>query len=224
MIANSSMCFSEKQSYVNFILLVLGALYKRDNWRIALPLAFLSLKELLQGLLYRYKDNKIINKKLTILSWVHIGFQPLFVNFLMSNFSVKDNAYWNSIFLMCILFSYYFITSLDDLDIQNDPDCDSNDKEDMCADETLSYQGKYHIAYRFRTDINSNIPWAFFTVLMFLPALLTSSKLIGAIFAAFAGAVYWMTQDLKRGEFAAIWCFTVFAFVLPVGLLEKKFV
>ncbi len=219
------MCFSEKQSYINFILILLGSLYKRDNWRIALPLAFLSLKELIQGLLYRYKDNVKINNKLTILSWVHIGFQPLFVSMFMSNFSIKDSAYWNSIFLICALFAYYFITTLDDLDIQNDPNCiPTGDDDDYCSDKTLSYQGKYHIAYGFKTDENRHTAINIFTVLMFLPALLTKSRLIGLGFAIFSGVLQFITRNLRRGEFSAIWCFAIFGFFLPIGLLEKKLV
>ena len=219
------MCFSEKQSYINFVLLVLGALYKRDNWRIASLLVFLSLKDLIQGLLYRYKDNKKINNKLTVLSWVHIAFQPLFVNIFMSSFSKNDSTYWNSIFLMCLLFGIYFMTILDELDIQNDPDCDSNDKKDFCANETLSYQGKYHIAYRFRTD-KDYLKKGFiaYFVLLFLPVLLTSSIGFGLLWSTFVGTIYMLTKHLRYGEFAAIWCFSSILLFLPIGLLEKKFV
>ena len=185
---------------------------------------FLSLKDLIQGLLYRYKDNKNINNKLTVLSWVHIAFQPLFVNIFMSNFSKNDSTYWNSIFLMCSLYAFYLITALDDLDIQNDPDCDSNVKEDMCADETLSYQGKYHIAYRFKTDKDYLKKLMGYYVLMFLPVLLTGSIGFGILWSTLVGTIYMLTRHLGSGEFAAIWCFSSILFYLPIGIFEKKFV
>ena len=217
------MCFSEKQSYINFILLLLGSLYKRDNWRIALPLAFLSIKDLIQGLLYTYKGNKRINNRLTILAWVHICFQPLFVNIFMSNFSKNDSTYWNSIFLMCSFFAFYLMTVLDDLDIQNDPDCVSSD-DDFCADETLSYQGKYHIAYSFKTDKDYKKSIMVYFVLMFLPVLLTSSISLGILWSIFVGTIYILTRHLGVGEFAAIWCFSSVLFALPIGIFEKKLV
>ena len=217
------MCFSEKQSYINFVLLILGALYKRDNWRIMALLVFLSLKDLIQGLLYRYKDNKNINNKLTVLSWVHIAFQPLFVNIFISNFSKNDSTYWNSIFLMCSLYACYLTTVLDDLDIQNDPDCVSHDN-DFCAEDTLSYQGRHHIAYRFKTDKDYLKKFIGYYVLMFLPALLTSSIGFGILWYTFVGTIYMLTRHLRIGEFAAIWCFSSIFVFLPIGLLEKKFV
>ena len=54
------MCFSETQSYINTVLLVMGGLYVYPNYRLSIPLIFLAFKDLIQGLLYHYhsKNNE----------------------------------------------------------------------------------------------------------------------------------------------------------------------
>lgn len=83
------MCFSERQSYINAILLFFCGLYKINHWRLGLPLIFLGFKDLLQGLLYKnIKKPKLLNFY-SILSWIHICFQPLFVNMIGSYFDIN---------------------------------------------------------------------------------------------------------------------------------------
>ena len=52
------MCFSERQSYINTFLLVATAIYKIKSWRLSVPLVFLALKDLIQGLLYHFQGDE----------------------------------------------------------------------------------------------------------------------------------------------------------------------
>ena len=99
------MCFSQTQSYINTILLVIGGFYVYPNYRLTFGLIFLALKDLLQGLLYYYKNNEKSKNILTSFSWIHLCFQPLFVNIFMSHFSKQNTYYWNSIFIISFLYS-----------------------------------------------------------------------------------------------------------------------
>lgn len=83
------MCFSERQSYINAILLFVCGLYKINQWRLGVPLIFLGFKDLLQGLLYKNMNKQKILNFYSILSWVHICFQPLFVNMIGSYFDIN---------------------------------------------------------------------------------------------------------------------------------------
>ena len=58
------MCFSENQSYINTILLLIGSIYKYPNLRLTIFLIFISIKEFIQGLLYRYQNNEKIENSL----------------------------------------------------------------------------------------------------------------------------------------------------------------
>ena len=70
------MCFSETHSYINAVLLSSAGLYALPDYRLTLGGIFFALKELLQGFLYKYLDDKIMLKYLSMASWAHICFQP----------------------------------------------------------------------------------------------------------------------------------------------------
>ena len=105
------MCFSEPMSYFNFIALTSASIYFYDKWRLAVPLFFLGLKELLQGLSYKNVNELRSTKFLTMISWIHICFQPLMINLFASYFD-KTFKYWNIVFVICfyfwIIFHNYF--------------------------------------------------------------------------------------------------------------------
>ena len=220
------MCFTETQSYLNTIILILGALYKMKYWRLALPLFFLSLKDLLQGLLYKYNENFKINRLLTSLSWIHICFQPLFVNMFISYFAPSNKIYFSIIFIICIIYGFYRITDLNEFDIQNDDDCiDKSKTNDFCADETQSYLGKYHIVYNFSKDI-APITDVLYIILMFLPCLFTKAKYIGILWFIFVLLIRFFGGyifKLRNGEVASMWCFLSIVFVLPLAIFSKYF-
>ena len=219
------MCFTETQSYVNVILLVIGGIFAFPYWRLSMPMFFLACKDLLQGLLYRYIENKKINNTLTKLSWIHICFQPLFVNIFSSNFSRQNIVYWNVIFVLCALYGLHSITNLSDYDIQNNEDCaTSNKKNDYCSNNTLSYIGKHHVGYRFSTDKSDTLIYMYmYIIFTFLPSLLTSSRVMGIIWAIFVIIIQTVGNYLKlgSGETSAIWCFTSVFYALPIAVIYK---
>jgi len=214
------MCFSETQSFVNAIALIIGSIYVYPQYRLTIFLIFLALKDLIQGLLYRYQNNEKIKNILTTLSWVHICFQPLFVNIFMSNFSKNKNNYWNVIFIISFLYGLYTLTTLNEFDIQNDPDCVAKDN-DFCSKNTTSYIGKYHVAYKFSRDNDVLFFPIIYIILMILPSLFTSSRILGIIWGMFAGLIYLIFNNIGEGEKAAIWCYSSIAFFLPISLLNK---
>lgn len=125
------MCFSETQSFINAIILISGSIYVYPKYRLTLFLIFLALKDLIQGFLYKYQHHEKHENILTVLSWIHICFQPLFVNIFMSNFSKNKNEknYWNIILIISFLYGIYTLTTLKEFDIQNDPDCITKNKK-----------------------------------------------------------------------------------------------
>lgn len=221
------MCFTEKQSYWNTFMLIGSALYLLPKWRLSIPLLFLSLKDLIQGLLYRNIKNKNNhnNHILTVLSWLHICFQPLFVNMFVSHFDKKNTKYWNMVFIISTIYAVYEIMNLNKFDIQNDPDCIKIDKkDDFCSDKTLSYLGKYHVAYRFNQDkrfilFDMNI---IYICVMIIPALFTKARNVILLWSIFIVLIHIYFRNLGTGETAAIWCFLSIAYVLPVSLLNNQ--
>ena len=217
------MCFSKSQSIINTILLTLGSIYVLPKYRLSIPLFFLALKDLIQTLQYHYLNKKDIEKKIAVFSWIHICFQPLFVNIFMSYFSKDDYNYWKNIFVICFLYGLYTLTTLYEFDIQNEPDCKTkNIKNDFCAKHTTSYMGEYHIAYKFRRDNDILFFPILYFVLMFLPSLLSNSRSLSIIWGIFIITIYTYFNKIGEGEKAAIWCFLSIIFYLPIAIFNDK--
>ena len=214
------MCFTESQSFIHTIILIIGSTFIFPEYRLSATLIFLSLKELIQGLLYRNIRNKKSTKSLTILSWIHICFQPLFANIFFSHFH-KDFKYWNIIFLICFLGGLYSMTYLEELDIQDDPNCHLISDDDYCSPETGSYLGKYHIGYQFNLDQGwEKIRYMYY--LMLILGLFTDAKYVNMIWILSTILTLHIFKDTKRGEVAAIWCYLSILVILPIALLHKK--
>jgi len=140
----------------------------------------------------------------------------------MSNFSQNKNNYWNIIFIISFLYGIYTLTTLKEFDIQNDPDCNSNKKNDFCSINTTSYIGKYHIAYKFNRDNDILFFPIIYLLLMFIPSLFTNSRILGIIWGLFVGLIYIIFNNIGEGEKAAIWCFLSIIFFLPISIFNKQ--
>ena len=218
------MCFSEKQSFINAIILIIGSIFVYPKYRLSIFLIFLALKDLIQGFLYKYQHNEKLENSLTVLSWIHICFQPLFINIFISYFSEnKYNNYWNIIFIICLLYGIYTLTTLKEFDIQNDPDCIKIDKnDDFCSKYTTSYIGKYHVAYKFNRDNDLIFFPIIYLILMFVPSLFTNCRILGIIWGLFVILIYIYFNNIGNGEKAAIWCFLSIIYFLPIAIFNKQ--
>ena len=217
------MCFSERQSYINTILLVLTGLYVLPEYRLSIPLIFLAVKDLIQGLSYNNIKKNKSTEFLTTLSWIHISFQPLFVNLFLSHFDQKFK-YWNLIFIISIIYGFFNLTTLKKFDIQNDDKCiKTNIKNDFCSKKTMSYIGKYHLGYKFATDKYYKISMSIYRLLLFVPALFTKAKYLALLWFIFVLVlVYPLYNVIGSGEINAMWCFLSIIYALPVALFHKN--
>ena len=216
------MCFSQTQSFINTIILFIASIYLYPKYRLTIPLIFLALKDLIQAFLYKFQHNKKFINILTILSWIHICFQPLFVNIFASHFSQNKNYYWTIIFIISFLYGIYTLTTLTEFDIQNDPKCIKKNKyDDFCSKHTTSYIGKYHIAYKFSRDNDTFFPIVYI-ILMFIPSLFTNSRILAIIWASFVTLIYIFYNNIGYGEQSAIWCFLSIILALPIAIFNKQ--
>lgn len=227
------MCFSETHSYINAILLSSTGLYALPDYRLTLGGIFFALKELLQGLFYKYLDDEIMLKYLSMISWVHICFQPLIINILYSYFD-PNNIVWKITFIIAFIFGIIMITELNEFNIRNSSECIPLSKNDDYCSETTAYMGKYHVAYRFKLN-EAWKPlrvWFYWFALFFIPVLLTKARLLGIIHIFLTFLIittYNYMSGLKElpfyssefvGEKAAIWCFLTI-YLIPVILFAK---
>ena len=108
------MCFSEENSLFLFILGLVSTYYiknKYNNFNLWFPLLYFTFMELLQyiGYISLRKNNKILNKIGSYLSYFYICFQPLIFNLFISNFIPKSNLpKMNLIYKLCLVEDYFY--------------------------------------------------------------------------------------------------------------------
>jgi hypothetical protein len=224
------MCFSKELSFFNFGLLAGYAAYlqiyskEKDIWLLYYALYYLGFKDFLQGCLYLLDKVEIYKYYLSILSYIHICFQPLFVNIFFSYFSPLSNFfninnYWSSVFLFNLLFGLYQLTNLDVFDIFREAPYCKDKASDLYSNTNSSYIGKYHVAYKFRTKYKYS---PFFYFFMLIPALLTNSYILAIINIIFISIISYICCNLRSGEIAAIWCLLSILLFLPVTYYRKE--
>ena len=109
------MCFSAELSFFNFGLLAGYASYlqmyskEKDIWKIFIPLYYLSIIDFIQGFQYIFNNNQWYKYIFSVLTYINICFQPVFVNLFFSFFSASfiicnTITYWNFVFIITFLF------------------------------------------------------------------------------------------------------------------------
>ena len=217
------MCFSERQSFANVVALLATALYRRRSVKLSASLAFLASKDLIQALLYRALRQGRSTHLLTVLSWVHVSFQPFFCNFFLQHFD-PDHASWNAILGACVLFAAFNLTVLRELDVQGDPPCrKKNDRDDFCSQKTESYMGKFHVAYRFALDDTRWLSKVLYNLLLLAP-FLTGAWKLNAVWLGSIAVLHAVmhTQSVGSGETASMWCFLSILIAIPFALLDTR--
>ena len=225
------MCFSENQSYVNFAILAsygsyLISLSDPNIWRIYVGLIYLSLKDLLQGILYRivkHKDEAMLalGNVPALLSWMHICFQPLVLAIMASYFSptyrIGGIKYWPIALFGLFLFGLFKLTDLDAFDVIKDRPYCTDPASDYCELNNGAYLGKYHIGYQFHTK--DKFQWIWYAFL--IPLIITPSWFIPILLGSFSYIPWYLFSDVRDGESGAIWCFTVIGCALFVAYFRK---
>ena len=217
------MCFSESQSYIHALVLFVTGIMIKDKWQLSTSLIFLGFKDLLQGLLYHYLGNKDKLNFYTSLSWIHICFQPLFVNLISAYFDKDNSTYWNRILFICLIYGIYASSSIKEFDMTDSEMCIKKNKtDDFCSKETTSYLGTYHIGYKFNRNSDRVLPRWWYILLVFIPSIFSNSKVIGILWLFFVGLIEFIFRHTNSGERGAIWCYLSIIFALPVAIFSDK--
>lgn len=228
------MCFSKTQSYVMFFSCILTAfinIYYKASWKIYIPIFFLSIKELIQAESYKVVDkcDSKYNKFLTTLSWIHICFQPVFVNIFFSGFHKNPEVYDFTIKL-CFIASIFLLSKLyvNNNNVYFRACPYTNNSVNMCRKNHCTVSGEKHIAYGFYLrEPNAFTPNIFIHMfLIFVPSLLLNNKILSLFFLVsgpLLSSFILKKKNKNLGEVAAIWCNTSITMFL-FSLIKLKFV
>jgi len=215
------MCFSENMSLTIGSIGLLASLYLYNiNVYASIGIGYFSLMEIIQYFQYKVInqcDNEY-NKFLTNLGYIHICFQPLFINLWLFAFAKKPNFLFIklSFFAGLLLASRIFFVNDNKL-------CDTK-TEPLCGYKTCSFSGEKHIAWNIRLRaagdkwFTPSIGLHFF--MWVVPALtLFELKPIIALLLTGPYLGYFITRNIH--EYPAIWCFTAIGQMIITMILLK---
>ncbi len=228
------MCWSGEASGV-LAAVGLGTAYyiakKGESKELWIPLTYFALMELLQAFTYVYIDlcDNPNNQILTMLGYLHVAFQPFFVNMVAMYFipeSVKLK-FRTAVYTMSaagsilILFKMYPFAWAGECVIGT---------EGFCGPHICSVSGAWHIAWQMPLNglLSHPVEWlfnfnwglhvlAYILVAFVLPTLYGSWKFV--LFHYFMGPwISDITTD-DPNEYAAVWC--LFSIALCVSVIKS---
>jgi hypothetical protein len=215
------MCFSENLSLTIGISGILLSIYLYPKNKYAsIGIGYFALMEILQYFQYKVInqcDNNY-NKLLTNIGYIHICFQPLFINIWLFAFTKNPNF----TFLYLSFFAGLLLASRI-LFVKDAELCDGNN-EPLCGKKTCSFSGNKHIAWNIRLRAPGKhwftpsiglhfFMWVIPVLTIFQLKPLLAMLLTGPYIAAF------ITNNIH--EQPAIWCYTSIAQMILTYILIK---
>lgn len=220
------MCWSGEASAV---LATMGfvttgyAAYKGESARLYIPLAYFSLMEMLQSYTYSVIDQCSLpsNQIATIFGYLHITFQPFFIN-LISMYFIPDTVRKRieiPVYTICFISAIVMLLQLYPFEWAGQ--CLLGQK--MCARDLCSVHGNWHIAWEVpvngMTNFIINDKWTRFLTLY--PTYMIAGLILPFLYGSWRFTIYHflvgprlaMLLTDNPNEVAAIWC------LLSIGIL-----
>jgi len=216
------MCWSGEASF-GLAAVGLGstayATYKEESKELVIPLGYFSLMELLQGFTYTWIDqcSLPVNQILTLLGFLHIAFQPFFINLISMYFipiQVKERIQ-GFVYAICFITSILMILQMYPYDWGKPCNIGENA---LCGKRLCSVSGSWHIAWEvptthivnlFSISTKGYMPYIFSA--FFLPVLYGSWRI--TLYHWLVGPTLAAMTTSNPNEWPAVWC------LFSIGLL-----
>ncbi len=217
------MCWSGEASFTLAACGFTGAaiaVYRKEPVYRWLPLVYFSGMETLQGFTYSWIGmcGNNYNYWLTVLSYLHICFQPFFANMFNLSFLSTDQrkkAWWiwivNSVASLIMLMMFLNPSF---------PEYCTSANQSLCGPITCSYHGNWHIAWMLELS-NLDPHFISYWIAVFIFPLFFGGKkfvvyhlLLGPVLSAL------LTND--KNEQPAIWCLLSIGFLMATHIKPIK--
>lgn len=219
------MCWSGEASAVLAsagIASTLYAAYKKEPAPLWIALGYFSLMELLQAFTYSVIDQCALpsNQVATLLGYLHITFQPFFINAMSLHFIPKDIARKVAPWAYAICFASAIFMLLQLYPFEWAGHCSPG--RSLCGTYLCSVHGSWHIAWHvptngmgewFETPPARSFP-TFLLAGFIVPMLYGSWRL--TIYHAMMGPILSIFLTDNLNERPAIWCLLSIAILLIV--------
>jgi len=208
------MCWSGEASAALATVGFLGtayAAYKKEPAALWMSLGYFSLMEILQAYTYSVIDEcgNPSNQIATLLGYLHITFQPFFINAVSLHFINQNVAkkialptytlcFINAVMMLVRVYPFSWAGQCQPGDI-------------LCGEMLCSVHGSWHIAWLVPLNrIMENFPW-YFAVGFLMPLLYGSWRF--TVYHIFTGPLLARLTTSSLNEWPAVWC------LLSIGLL-----
>jgi len=229
-----NMCWSGEASAVLATIGLGTAFYvaqKGESKELWVPLTYFALMELLQAATYAYIDlcDTPQNQILTLFGYLHIAFQPFFVNMVAMYFipkKIKDKIS-TGVYTICAIASIAMLVKMFPFGWAG---LCNEGLEGFCGAQTCSVSGAWHIAWQMPLNglMSAPVSWlpgfdwglhafAYILVAFYLPVIYGSWRFVGFHFLIGPFISDLVTDD--PNEFAAVWC--LFSIALCVSVIKS---
>ncbi len=233
------MCWNGEVSAALAVAGAVGSVYfykKGEPKVLCGALLYFTLIEVLQAYTYTVVDQcqNPGNYWATMLSYIHVSFQPFFFNAIAMHFipDHRRKKIQNYVYAICLLatvamlirimplewkfYCYqvtYYVPMLKHILY----------KVPFCGPETCSHSGSWHIEWAIVAGYNWYFDRAYFATVFVLPLLYGSWR--ATIYGVVMGPAIAILTSSSSNEFAAVWCFySVGIILLLIKLPIRKYI
>lgn len=228
------MCWSGEASAVLATVGIGTAVYvarQGESKELWVPLTYFALMELLQAATYIYIDecSRPENQILTLFGYVHIAFQPFFVN-MVAMYFVPDKIKQKIstlVYTICAIGALTMLVKMYPFEWAGN--CNIG-QEGFCGTQTCSVSGDWHIAWQLPLNglMSAPVDWlpgfvyglhgfTYIVIAFYLPILYGSWRFVG--FHYLIGPLISDILTNDPNEFAAVWC--LFSIALCVSVIKS---
>ena len=219
------MCWSFTASIVFTTIGLIASLYliyKKDDKSLWIPFIYFSLMELLQVFTYLYIDqcNLPANQLLTYLSYLHISFQPFFMNAIFMHFLPDKVRSKISGFVYTICFAASILMLIKAYPFAWAESCKAG--VTLCGANLCSVSGEWHLAWMIPLkDFGLIFNYAYIFSVFILPLIYGAWKV--ALFQTIIGpgvvALFFTTNP---NELPAVWCLISIAIFMVIFIPKLR--
>lgn len=197
---------------------------KGESPVLCAALAYFSLMELLQAYTYSVIDQCLDprNQVATLLGYIHISFQPIFINAVAMHFipqtlrrriapTVYTLCFIATIIFMMRIYPFEWTSYCFDKSYQFLPGFDIKFDMPFCGEQICSTSGEWHIAWAIPANGSMLMANSYIYAAFLLPLLYGSWKLV--LYHAITGPLVSYLTTNNMNEWAAVWC------LYSIGLL-----
>ncbi|MBD3247267.1 hypothetical protein GF378_01455 [Candidatus Pacearchaeota archaeon] len=188
--------------------------YKKESKLLWIPIAYFGVMELLQFLTYFYLDACTpTNQILTFLSYLHISFQPFFINALMLYFVPKNfrKKIIGWVFFIAFIATILMLVRIYPFDWAGS--CTIGTV--LCGERLCSIPGSIHLAWEMPINgIGGIIAWTYTLSVFLIPLSYGAWK--ATAYNVLAGPVIARALTSNPNEWPAVWCLLSVAYIFLI--------